>query len=271
MQGKSVVVVVAVLTGCASVPTSAPVPSPPTQVTETSPNYVPGYLRPDELPRMAAILPPPPAANSAALAADEEMYRTLGKLQGTPRWDLAASDSDLRFPHATRVFSCALDMPISADKTPHLNMLLRRVRADASRANDRTKDEYKRPRPFMVTHDPMCVPAERSRYKPDSYPSGHASISWAWGLVLAELAPERMEAVLSRAFAFGMSRAVCRVHWKSDLDAGRLVGSATVSRLHDNALFLAQMAEARKEIAAARAAGLHSPLDCAAEAAALAP
>jgi acid phosphatase (class A) len=45
---------------------------------------------------------------------------------------------------------------------------------------------------------------------------------------------------------------VCGVHWKSDIEAGRLIGSAAVARLHDKAEFTAQMAVARHEIAHAR-------------------
>jgi len=94
--------------------------------------------------------------------------------------------------------------------------------------------------------------------------------NWAWALALAEIAPDRSDAVLGRGYAFGMSRVVCRAHWKSDVEAGRTVGAATVSRLHADPTFVAQMAEARKEIARARAAGEKSPRDCAAEAKALA-
>ena len=63
---------------------------------------------------------------------------------------------------------------------------------------------------------------------------------------------------------------ICGVHWKSDTDAGRLVGASTVSRLHADPVFVAQMKMARKEIEAARLAGSRSPLDCKAEADALA-
>jgi acid phosphatase (class A) len=48
------------------------------------------------------------------------------------------------------------------------------------------------------------------------------------------------------------------------------VAAGVVAQLHDNADFKAQLAEARKEVAAARAAGLKPAVDCAAEAAALA-
>ena len=255
------------LAGCA---TAFVQPVPPTDLPEIRPGYIAGYLQPGELPNTAALLPPPPVDGSAALAADMEFYKAAVKLQGTPRWALAAKDADLAFPGATAFFSCALGMAISAQDTPHLNMLLRRVRMDASRANDKPKDRYKRKRPFMVTGDATCTPKEEARYKPDSYPSGHASIGWAWALSLAEIAPDRVDAILARGYAYGLSRVVCRVHWKSDLEAGRVVGAATVARLHADPVFTAQMAEAKKEIAAARAAGAKSPLDCAAEAQALA-
>ncbi|MCC7484686.1 MAG: phosphatase PAP2 family protein [Burkholderiales bacterium] len=251
--------------GCAAV-----TPAPPTELPEVRPGYVAGYLEQNELPDSRALLPPPPAAKSAALAADEEAYRATRALRTTPRWELAAKDAELRFPRATEHFSCALGIPVSAEATPHLNMLLRRVRMDSSRSADRAKALYKRMRPFMVANDPICTPREASRFKADSYPSGHSSVGWAWALVLAEAEPDRADALFARGLAFGQSRVVCGVHWKSDVEAGRVMGAATVSRLHANPVFNAQLAEARKEIAAARAAGKKPALDCAAEARALA-
>jgi acid phosphatase (class A) len=250
--------------GCA---TALP-PTSPADLPQGRPGYVIGYLKPAELPDSRALLPPPPAAGSADLAADEDAYRSSRKLRDTSRWALAAKDAELGFPKAAETFSCVLAMPVSAEATPHLNMLLRRVRADASRANDKTKDYYKRRRPFAAHGDPSCTP--REQLKDDSYPSGHSSIGWAWALVLAEIAPDRADAVLARGLAFGQSRVVCGVHWQSDVEAGRVIGASVVSRLHADPVFSAQMAAARKEIERARAAGLKSPMDCAAEAQALA-
>lgn len=244
------------------------VEQPPTQLPEVRPGYVAGYLRTEQLPDVASILPPPPAEGSAALAADQDLYKVAGRLKDTPRWKLAHDDADLRFPRAAQHFSCTLNIPISAEATPHLNMLLRRIRMDASRANDTPKAKYKRPRPYMVTKEPSCTPNETQR--PDSYPSGHASIGWAWALALAEIVPDRADAILARGYEYGQSRVICRVHWQSDVEAGRVVGAASISRLHSDPVFLAQMAEAKREIAAARAAGLKSPRDCATERAALA-
>jgi acid phosphatase (class A) len=250
----------ALAAGCATVVA----PTSPAELSQGRPGYVIGYLAPAQLPDTLALLPPPPAAWSSALAADEDAYRSTRKLRDTPRWAQAAKDADLTFPNATATFSCALAMPISEAATPHLNMLLRRVRADASRANDKPKDFYQRKRPYLAHGDASCTPHEKHR--DDSYPSGHASIGWAWALALAEIAPERAHAVLARGFAFGQSRVVCGVHWASDVEAGRVVGASTLSRLHADPVFAAQLSAARREIEAAHAAGLKSPLDCAAEA-----
>ena len=255
---------VALAAGCAT-------PAPTTSTAELEqgrPGYVIGYLQPAQLPNSQALLQPPPAAGSSAFAVDEEYYRATRKLRDTPRWALAAKDADLGFPHAAATFSCALDLPVSAEATPHLNMLLRRVRADASRANDTAKEHYKRRRPYVAYGEASCTPQER--HKDDSYPSGHSSVGWAWALVLAEIAPDRVNDILARGLAFGQSRVVCGVHWKSDVEAGRVVGAAAVSRLHADPVFAAQLLAARTEIEAARAAGLKSPQDCAAEARALA-
>jgi acid phosphatase (class A) len=254
----------ALVTACA---TTVP-PTAPAELSQGHPGYVIGYLQPAELPDSQTLVPPPPTAGSAAFAADEAAYRSTRKLRDTQRWALAAKDADLTFPKAAETFSCVLAMPISEEATPHLNMLLRRVRADASRANDKPKDFYKRRRPYTVYGEPSCTPQER--LKDDAYPSGHASIGWAWALTLAEIAPDRANAILARGLAYGQSRVVCGVHWNSDVEAGRVVGASTVSRLHADPVFAAQQAAARKEIAAAGAAGLKSPLDCAAETQALA-
>lgn len=246
--------------GCAT-------PVPPTSSDGLSggrPGYVIGYLAPSELPNSTELLPPPPAAGSAGAVADEEVYRTTRRLRGTARWQLASRDADLTFPNAAGTFSCALGLTVSEQGTPHLNMLIRRVRADASRANDKAKDFYKRRRPYLALGDTSCTPDEK--HKDDSYPSGHASIGWAWALVLAEVAPDRADRIFARGLAFGESRVICGVHWKSDIEASRIVGATTVSRLHANPTFAAQLALARREVEAARAAGAQPAADCAWEA-----
>lgn len=241
-----------------------------TEVPELRPGsgtgYLIGYLPRNDLPNSLKLLPPPPAPGTAAAAADEAAYRQTRQMKGTARWTLATEDTNLKFPKAAETFSCALNMDISQDATPHLNMLLRRTLTDAGLATNTAKDFYKRPRPFVVMKEPTCAPAEEALLSRDpAYPSGHAALGWAWAMVLTELAPDHADALMARGYAFGQSRVICGSHWQSDVDSGRLVGAAAVSRLQADATFRAQMTAARAEIAAARARNAKTTRNCQAE------
>ncbi|MFV0679786.1 acid phosphatase [Ottowia sp.] len=230
-----------------------------------------GYLERQEYPDSLALLPPPPAQNSAALAADREAFDQLTALMNGPRGALAKQDANLHFPEAASTFSCALGIAISEQATPHLYTLLRRSATDAGLSTYKAKKHYQRTRPFVAFNAAICTPEEAEHLRKDgSYPSGHSALGWAWALQLAEIAPERADQVLQRGRAFAQSRGVCGVHWKSDIDAGRSIGAATVARLHANAVYRAQALLATDEVKAARAAGqLPNPATCASEAAAL--
>ncbi|WP_238946917.1 acid phosphatase [Seongchinamella unica] len=242
----------------------------PAAVPEVRPGLLMGYLSQDALPNSLTLVPSPPASGSAALALDEEVARNNIALRGTPRWELAISDADLHFPHAAGTFSCALDAPITEESAPYLYLLLRRTLTDAGLSTYTAKNNYSRPRPFMVNNEPTCTPEDQPSLEQDgSYPSGHTAIGWAWALILSEIAPDRADAILARGLAYGESRNVCNVHWHSDVVQGRFMGAGTVARLHADPLFRADLEAAKAEFAAIRAKGLKPERDCAAEAAAL--
>lgn len=231
---------------------------------------VAGYLPRGGAPNSQKLLPPPPAAGSAAQARDDETAKRMLGLHGSPRWDLATQDADLTFPNVAGTFSCALGVPISEAETPKLYTLLRRTIADFGLSTYPTKTQFQRPRPFTVNGAPLCTPEREAALRGDgSYPSGHVAIGWGWALTLAEIDPDRAEAVLARGRAFGESRMVCNVHWASDVEEGRTVGAATAARLHSQPEFRADIDAARAEVASARAHGLRPSRDCAKEAAQL--
>ncbi len=259
-------IVASALLGC-----STPQNLPLADVPELRPGILQGYLAPAEVPNSLKLVSPPPASGSVAEALDIAVNQAALSLRDSPRWQQARRDAELRFPAAAEVFSCALDAPINQQQTPQLYRLLRRSLTDAGFATYAAKNQYQRQRPFMVNGEPSCTPEQEAYLRKDgSFPSGHAALGWAWALILAELAPERQDAILARGRAFGQSRVMCNVHWQSDVLEGRAVGSAAVAALHNNAEFQAAMTAARAELAALRAAGQGSSADCDAEAAALA-
>ncbi|MFT4246864.1 MAG: phosphatase PAP2 family protein [Pseudomonas sp.] len=225
-----------------------------------------GYLAADAVPDSLALVPPPPAADSAGFALDEEVSRQALALRGSARFAQAARDADLSFPAGADHFACALGVPIDRARTPRLYTLLERSRIDASAATKAAKNHYRRPRPFMLNGQPTCTPQDEPGLRDNgSYPSGHTAIGWAWALILSEIDPAHADAIQARGRNYGESRLVCNVHWQSDILEGRVMGAATVARLHDDAAFRGDLAAARKEIATARAQGLKPARDCAAE------
>ena len=255
------------VTGCACVTPS----HIPTTVSEVLPGILQGYLPLNEAPDSLTLLPAPPDKDSAAFAADQEAFRETRPLINTPRWAQATKDANLNFPEAPEAFSCALDAPITEEVMPNLYMLMRRTLSDAGWATYAAKKNYKRVRPFIVNKTTTCTPDwEAELAKEGSYPSAHTSIGWTWALILSEIAPERVDAILSRGYAYGQSRVICGVHWQSDVTAGRIIAAAVVAKLHTDSVFRAQLEAAQKELAAVRAEGLKPAINCKAEAAALA-
>jgi acid phosphatase (class A) len=202
------------------------------------------------------MLGAPPAPGSAALARDEEARNTALALRGTAREKLATRDADLAFPAPAHAFSCALGVNITVQHTPHLYTLMQRTLSDTGLSTYVGKNSFNRVRPFVVHDTGTCTPEMEPVLRHDgSWPSGHSAAGWAWGLVLAEIQPTRATALLARGLAFGQSRVICDAHWQSDVDVGRIMGAATVARLHANADFLADLAAARREVAAAERSG----------------
>jgi len=217
-----------------------------------------------------ALLGAPPKPDSAAFARDEEARRAALALRGSAREKLAATDAELTFPAPAQAFSCALGTDINQKNTPHLYSMMQRVLTDAGGSTYAGKNAYNRTRPFVQHSEGTCRKDMEPLLKNDgSWPSGHSAAGWAWGLVLAEIQPARATELLARGLAFGQSRVICDAHWQSDVDAGRIMGAATVAVLHGNPAFMADLAAAKREVQEATRASLKPTESCAAERVAL--
>lgn len=248
----------------------APLNPPGMPVASNADGSLPGYLTPDQMPDSLALVPPPPATGSAALALDEEVSRSAYALKDSARWQQAAKDSNVDFPAAASNFTCALGVPINETDTPAVYRMMRRILTDAGNSTVAAKKQYKRLRPFVGHGQTICTPEIEAELRTDfSYPSGHNAVGWAWALSLTAMAPERGDALLNRAHAYGDNRIVCNCHWQTDALQGRVMGAAVASRLHQSAAFRADLEQGRIEITRARKKGLPPNADCQAEAAAL--
>jgi acid phosphatase (class A) len=238
--------------------------------TASSKSVQSGYFAPENYPNASALLPPPPEVNSVAHALDEQISQQNLQLVDTARWEQATMDAKIRFPDVAGTFSCATGISLSKKNTPNTNKVLLRAMLDVGKTVGPVKRLYHRPRPFMVNQEPICTPTGAKYLEKDgAYPSGHSATGWAWALILAEIVPESADRVLTRGWEFGQGRAICNVHWQSDVTQGRTLGAIVVAHLHSDPEFRADLEAARGEIAAVRANGDVPDLDCTAEEAAL--
>ena len=241
----------------AQAPMTATAPAP----VSTRP---PGYLSATN-PDTYAILPPAPVAGTIRYEADRQMFKQTRAFEGSPRWALARIDDNQ--PALLKHLACAVGVELTAVNAPVTARMMSRVMTDASILTNRPKDIYKRQRPYLIDEGPTCVAKTDALAASPDYPSGHNTAGWTYGLILAELAPDRATPILQRARAFGESRLVCGVHNLSAVEAGRMNASIIVAGLHGVDEFRRDMDIARQEVAAARKAGpAPDPATCAREA-----
>ena len=210
-------------------------------------------------------LAPPPAKGSPEAEKDRQIFLATRKLEGSPRWAIARADDQEE--NVLAAFACALGYTPTREKNPKLAAMLLRVSRDVRPAVSGPKLKYRRARPFRSQSGPLCIkPSLGFALSPD-YPSGHATWGWTVGLLLAEAAPDRSEAILARARAFGESRVICGVHNASSVEAGRKNAEALFAALWSSEAFKNDLAGVRAELDATRAqASPPAPAQCTAEA-----
>lgn len=210
-----------------------------------------GYLTGETQIDSTKFLPPPPALGSVQAAADQDIFLRMRTLEGTARWKLATADDDLSTEALMKDFSCALGVDLDKKNAPKFFALVSKAANDAGAAIGSGKDFFKRPRPLQHNDLPLCVPHDKYA-KSFSYPSGHSTISWTFASILMAVAPDKAGAIAARARGYGESRAVCGVHWASDVEAGRLAASTVFAALQGNKVFQRDLKAAQAEIASLR-------------------
>jgi len=212
-----------------------------------------GYLSANDIDG-ETVIGPPPAPDSPRGQADRTIYLDTRSLAGTARWAQATKDNDLWTGGALERYACALGRPITASTLPRTYHLLQRIELDARTVGTPPKQHFNRTRPLIGNDRPVCIKREDWMSTNASYPSGHAMAGWAWGLVLGELAPAKASGLMEAGREIGDSRVICGVHYQSDVEAGRLLGAAMVSREHATPAFRTDFAAAKAELAKAAAA-----------------
>ncbi len=222
------------------------------------------------------VLSPPPE-DQTALLRDLEAVRAA-QIARTAEQAAHAEESSAV---DVFLFNSVLGPGFVAERLPKTADFFGRVYRSALPYLQTTKDCWSRPRPFVT--DPTLAPLARALastrlrstppgepplstpapslaadspckgsspdvlYSP-SYPSGHATVGAMMAILLAEMVPEQRVALFTRGWAYGDARVVSGVHFPSDIEAGRILGSILVELLHQSPSFRADLDASRKEL-----------------------
>ncbi len=186
------------------------------------------YLAPGH-PDGLALLPPPPEAGSAEAAADLATVRAACKAR-TPDEEVRAKREESL---SVNLFAPVIGQAFQFDKLPKTAALLKEVQGEIGGVVDVPKNHWKRLRPFQVDKELLFGRPERGF----SYPSGHSTGSTVYALVLADIFPEKREAILAEGREIGWDRVLVGKHFPTDIQAGRVLGQAIFHELEASPAF----------------------------------
>ncbi len=118
------------------------------------------------------------------------------------------------------------------------------------------KKHFNNPRPFLIQGNTIhlvpddVVVKDNHPYTADggSFPSGHTNTGYTDALLMAEMIPERFDALVTRGARYGYSRIVLGVHYPLDVMGSRMVAQRNVAHYLNDAKYRALFNEARDQL-----------------------
>jgi acid phosphatase (class A) len=190
-----------------------------------------------------AIFAEPPAPGSTVTR--RELDELIDLQRTRTETEVAAARRD-RKTEIER-FYVALGFPEGAEpRLPSLVELAARVEDDFRPYVRDVKEHFRRLRPYEI--EPELKPCIDNVRGDLSYPSGHATFGHVMAYLLRDMVPERESQLIARADEFARQRMVCGVHFRSDIEAGRLGAKWLMERFGESADFRAASESASREL-----------------------
>jgi len=174
--------------------------------------------------------PAPPADGSSADLAELATLHEWEKKRTVEQCACAQAESHAEFDE---MFGAINPLPRPLPKKAA--KVLKRIRNETDSVIGSLKDRFKRPRPFW--RDTSLKPC-LGKIGGLAYPSGHATLSKMYALVLSDLAPERRSEFMARADEAALYRVIGGVHHPSDIEAGKRLAETLYSMYQKSPAFL---------------------------------
>lgn len=192
---------------------------------------------------LTEYLPPPPDRDSKQTQA--EIAELLAVQAARTKEQAASAIADAE--ENVDVFWASTGGTGTPAFSPRTQTFFARLIATESSVVDPAKKFFARARPHMV--EPKIEPIVY-RSSSGSWPSGHSTFGWLMATVLADMVPEKRNAIFARAREYAQNRAVAGIHYPSDLIAGRQAGSLIALAIKNQADYRQEFEAARGEVRA---------------------
>ena len=205
----------------------------------------PGLLPKSALYDPAVLLPPPPAAGSPQAQtelAEVKQYQA----NATPE-QRALAKSDSENENGT-IYAAVLGPAWDLSKLPATSKLLADVTGSEDGFTSAPKVYFHRDRPWIVDSSIKTCAPNKPTQAHASYPSGHATLAYGMGIVLAHVLPNHAGAIMTRTAQFAENRLICGFHFRSDIVAGQELGSLMAFGLMQTPQIQSEMAAAQSEL-----------------------
>ena len=190
---------------------------------------------------LTRYLPAPPANDSKQTR--DEIAELLQIQQSRTPEQAAAAVADAQ--EEVWRFADVMGPKFSADKLPVTSAFFERIAATEGAVVDPAKDFWKRPRPHMIS-DQIQPIVKKS--KSGSWPSGHATLGYLMATLLADMVPEKKEALYARASQYAQNRVIAGIHYRSDTVMSRTAAALIAQKLFESTEFSTQFAATQKEL-----------------------
>jgi acid phosphatase (class A) len=201
------------------------------------------YATADEVPLLKLLAPPPPKGSETEA---RELAEVLA-MQKT-RTEAQAERAKADVEETAVRFLAGMGITVDPARIPLTVALIDRLSETEEALIEPAKEGFNRLRPPYV--NPEIKPVVRLS-KSGAYPSGHATFGTIAGIVLANILPEKRDAIFARARDYALSRMIGGVHYRSDLEAGVVSGTAIMAVIMTKPEFQADLKAARAELRAA--------------------
>lgn len=192
------------------------------------------------------ILPPPPADDSAQTLAELGEILSIQVARTPAMAERARADSE----EAIWCFADVLGDKFNAEHLPRLAALSERLIKTEDVVVKPAKKGFNRPRPYVLNKLVEPLRAGTSLSTSGAWPSGHTTLGTLMGIVLSNMVPEKKAELMRRAWEYGNNRIVAGVHYRSDVEMGRICGSVIAANLATRPDFKSDFAAAQKELRA---------------------